>query len=519
MDHDTRRHFIGRVAFVGAGPGNPDLLTLRAARWLRQADVVVHDALVPRELLVAVGPATELVPVPRDGADPGEAAGHLVVQLAREGRTVVRLKGGDPAVFARMAEELRPLEEAGIPYEIVPGVTAALAAAAAAGIPLTSRAAASAVCLVTGHEADEKRSAIDFTALAAVPGTLAIYMGVEQVDKWSRGLLAAGKPGDTPVTIVSRCSWPDEQIAVTTLAECVADAQRQHWRSPAVAIVGAVARAAPPAPSSWQPLAGRRVLIPRPAGQGEEIAERIAEQGGTSVHIPAIRIAPPPSWDALDDALNHADTFDWIVFSSVHGVEAFLGRLAALSRDGRSLGSARLAAVGPATARALTAAGYACDCVPADFRAEGLVAALGGMGRGMRFLLCRADRGRDVLKRGLEAAGHHVTDVVAYRSMPVASLPEPMADLIATAPIDWITVTSPSVAEACHGLFGTRLADWRIASISPLTSAALDRLGLHTTAEAREATAAGIVAAMAAWELAHAAESSCRAGSLPADDR
>ncbi|NCA11178.1 uroporphyrinogen-III C-methyltransferase, partial [bacterium] len=234
----------GRVLFVGAGPGDPALLTLRALECLRQADVVVHDVLVPAAVLDAAGTHAERVPVPRapsDAADPGIAVGRLLVDLVRKHRVVVRLKGGDPGVFARLAEEQQPLLEAGVPWEIVPGVTAAMAAAAVAGVPLTSRAAASSVTLLTGHEADDKGSTLDFESLARLPGTLVVYMGVEQVATWSRALIKAGRRGDTPVTLVSRCSWPDQRTCFTTLADCGSELDRRGWTAPAIVIIGEVA--------------------------------------------------------------------------------------------------------------------------------------------------------------------------------------------------------------------------------------------------------------------------------------
>jgi uroporphyrinogen III methyltransferase/synthase len=510
MHEHSEKQAAGRIVFVGAGPGHPDLITVRAATWLRRADVVVHDALVSQEILDRIGPAARIVPALRDGEgsiDPGEAVGHLLVELAQAGTTVVRLKGGDPSVFARLAEELAPVRQAGVPFEIVPGVTAALAAAAAAGIPLTSRASASSATLITGHEADEKQPAGDVAAVARLPGTLIFYMGVEQVDKWSRELIDSGKSGDTPVTIVSRCSWADQQVAVTTLARCAADFDRHRWQAPAVAIVGEVSRGSDIPPSATRPLVGRRVVVPRPAGQGDEAASLITAAGGVPVAIPALRIEPPASWAAVDDALRQADGFDWIVFSSVNGVRAFGERMRAIGRDGRWLGTARLAAVGPSTAEALAAAGYRCDVVPAEFCAEGLSSALAGDGRRSRFLLLRADRGRDVLKRDLEAAGHEVTDVIAYRSAAVEGLDDRAVAALDAGPIDWIVVTSPAVAEACHRLFGGRLRAWRIATISPLTSAAVRSLGHTVATEAHEATARGLVQAMADWELAHAAQS------------
>jgi uroporphyrinogen III methyltransferase/synthase len=267
----------GRVSFVGAGPGAPDLLTLRAVERLRAADVIVHDALVPLRVLDEVNPAAERIPVAREQEtrpNPGLATGRLLATLAMQGRTVVRLKGGDPSVFARLTEELEPLREAGIQVDFVPGVTAALAAAAAAGVPLTSRDGASSLTIVTGREADEKADGIDFHSLAALSGTLAIYMGVEQAARWSRQLVAAGKSPDTPVTVVSRCSWPDQRVGITTLARCAADFLRHGWLSPAVVIVGAAGVV------EAGPLGGELVLVTRPMGQETEIVTAVRSAGG-----------------------------------------------------------------------------------------------------------------------------------------------------------------------------------------------------------------------------------------------
>jgi uroporphyrinogen III methyltransferase/synthase len=485
----------GRVVFVGAGPGAPDLLTLRALECLRAADVVVHDQLVPQAILSLAGPGAACVPVPRGGeANPGEAAGHLLVRLAREGRNVVRLKGGDPSVFARLVEELEPLREAGIAVEFVPGVTAALAAAAAAGVPLTSRSAASSITILTGHEADDKTSGIDYQDLAALPGTLAVYMGVEQMARWSADLLAAGKPAETPVTIVSRCSWADQRIATTTLARCAADAGRLGCQSPAVIIVGEAAQPlVPPGP-----LAGRCVLVTRPAGQGDELAAFVRAAGGNCLHLPLVRIEPPASWEALDAAIARADTYDWIVFASANGVRSFVERLRHAGRDARALGTARLAAIGPATSRELVSAGLQADLAPDTFSSEGLAEAFAAVPRGGRFLLVRADRGRDLLRQELSARGHTVDEVAAYRSVSVEPLdPETLA-AVDRAGIDWITITSSAIAEAAVRVFGDRLHRWRVASLSPITSATLARAGIRVEAEAAEATAAGLVAALVA---------------------
>jgi len=500
----------GKVLFVGAGPGDPGLLTVRALECLRRADVVVYDTLVPADVLNMAAPSAERLAVPRDGregdGDPGEATGRLLSQLAAAGRTVVRLKGGDPAIFGRLSEEMGPVWEAGIPVEIIPGVTAAAAAAAAAGIPLTSRAAASSLTILTGHEAADKREGIDFRQLAALPGTLAIYMGVEQVERWSSGLLSAGKPADTPVTIVSHCSWPDQRIAVSTLARCAADFERHNWPSPAVVIVGEVAQPIDGASilADRGPLAGRRILNTRPLGQGDDLDALVRAAGGSSLHVPAIRIGAPESWQPLDEAVRQADTFDWIVFASANGVRGFVDRLQEAGLDGRALGTARLAAIGPATREALEHAGFACDLTPTLFRSEGITAALVQSPRPSRFLLVRANRGRDVMRREFEAAGHAVREVTAYSSEPIDSLDAAIVAAIDQIPVDWITITSSLIAESSVQLFGPWIGRWRVASLSPITSATLRRHGIEPTVEASAAVTESLIAAMADWEVAHA---------------
>jgi uroporphyrinogen III methyltransferase/synthase len=504
------------VVFVGAGPGAADLLTFRAAEYLRRADVVVHDRLVPSNILDTLDPGVERIAVPDvvpSGATRGESIGRLLESQAREGRLVVRLKGGDAGVFARLAEELEPLRIAGIPVEFVPGVTAALAAAAAAGVPLTSRAAASSLTLVTGHEADDKETACDFRSLATLPGTIAIYMGVEQAAHWSGALLAAGMPATTPVTIVSRCSWPDQRIATTTLDRCASDIVHHAWRPPAMILVGAAAQAVP-----HGPLVGRVVLATRPAGQADELAGLVRAAGGSCLHVPLVAIQPPESWAPLDAALTRADSYDWIVLASVNGVRSFIGRLRALGRDGRSLGTARLAAVGPATVRELAAAGLIADLAPETFSSEGLVAAFAGLPAGSRFLLVRAARGREVLRQELEAHGHVVDEVAAYRSCPVERLTSEELAALDESGIDWLVVTSPLIADTAVAVFGDRLHRWRIASLSPVTTAALRRHGLAPHAEADTATMAGILAAITAAEAevpASSADSTQASASSP----
>jgi uroporphyrinogen III methyltransferase/synthase len=486
------------VVFVGAGPGAADLLTRRAVDRLTRAEVVVHDQLVHPEVLALVPATADMICVDRRDvadADPGRTTGALLVQLAAAGRQVVRLKGGDPTVFARLAEEIEPVRQAGLAIEIVPGITAALAAAAAAGVPLTSRDAASSLTFVTGHPARGKAEPCDLTELAAVPGTIVVYMGVEQIASWSQRLVDAGRSGDTPVTLVSRCGWPDQRIASTTLAACAADADRHGWRSPAVLLVGS-AVAAP----ARGPLANQLVIVTRPAGQEGEITSLVRAAGGECLHVPVIRIAPPSDTGPIDAAMHQLGGYDWIVFTSTNGVKGFLDRMRFAGLDGRALGTARLAAIGPATRRSLEAAGYVCDMTAGSFRSEGLADVLADQPRGSRFLLVRAARGREVLRQSLEAAGHVVDEVVAYQSVPVDDIDGSTQHILLTASSPWLTVTSGAIAEAAMRLFARWIRTWRIASLSPVTSTALRRFGLEPTVEAPEATSESLVAAIVAHE-------------------
>jgi uroporphyrinogen III methyltransferase/synthase len=491
---------LGRVYLVGAGPGDPGLITLRGVECLGRADLVLYDYLVNARLLSHVRPGAETVCLGRHGQDrilPQDEVNRRLVAAALAGRTVVRLKAGDPAVFARLAEELQALKAAGIPYEIVPGITAALAAGSHAGISLTQRRDASAVALVTGHEDDAKNGpSLDYGQLARFPGTLVFYMGVTTARRWAGELVAAGKPPQTPVAVVRHCSWPDQALLRSTLG-CVADdLVARRVRPPAIIIVGEVAADADG--RSWfteRPLFGKRVLVTRPADQAEELAGPLAELGADVRFQPAITIGPPADWEPLDRALAELDRFDWVVLSSANGARAFLDRLCRDGRDLRRLGGVRLAAIGPATAAELARWRLAADLTPEEeFRAEALADALVERDPGRRFLLVRASRGREVLAERLRACGAAVEQVVAYRSDDVAVADGAIRAQLADGKIDFVTVTSSAIARSLAALFGPLLHRARLVSISPVTSATIRELGFEPAAEASTYTMPGIVA-------------------------
>jgi len=494
------QHSPGRVYLVGAGPGDPDLVTLRGAALLAQADVVLFDYLVNPAVMRYARPDARQVCLGKHGGGrmlSQDEVNREMIEAAQAGNMVVRLKGGDPAIFGRGAEEAEALVAAGIPFEIVPGVTAALAAGSYAGIPVTHRQMASAVAFVTGHECDHKDARIDWAPLASFPGTLVFYMGVTTVREWTDALLAAGKPADTPVAVVRRCSWPDQMTLKTTLGNLADEVQQRRLRPPAVTIVGEVVNLA--SQLNWfekRPLFGQRVMVTRPRHQAHVLDSLLTELGADVVLQPAIEIEPPPSWEPVDRAIEQLERFNWIVFSSANGVNYFLERLLQQT-DLRRLGHVRFAAVGPGTAEALAAYHLNADVVPEEYRAEALAAALAEPARqGQSFLLIRASRGREVLADELRAAGGTVEQVVCYFSRDVTQPDEDVAAAIGEGRIQWVTVTSSAIARSLHALFGDALKQTQLASISPVTSATLRELGLEPAAEATVYTMHGLANAI-----------------------
>lgn len=502
-DHSTPSEvapIAGRVYLVGAGPGDPGLITWRGVECLRRADVVLYDYLVNPRILDHTPPTATAVCLGRHGhgrlMSQAEVNERLVSE-ARLGKTVIRLKGGDPAIFARAAEEIEALTAAGIPFEIVPGITAALAAGSYAGVPITHRDLASAVALVTGHESDKEELALDYHELARFPGTLVFYMGVTSAPFWTGVLIDAGKDAGTPTAIVRRCSWPDQQTIRCTLGEVAPRLAAERMRPPVMVIVGAVAGLEPTI--DWftsRPLFGTKILLTRPSHQLEPLRRAFEELGAETLAQPAIEISPPDDWSPVDAALSRLAEFDWLIFSSANGVRFFLQRLLDQGGDLRRLGKVRLAAIGPGTADELAHWHLKADVVPDEFRAEGLAEALAADASGRRCLLIRASRGREVLAEQLTCAGAEVEQIVAYRSRDVAVADAEIARLLAAGHIDWTTVTSSAIARSLAAMFGDDLRRARLVSISPVTSATLRQLGFEPAAEAAQYTMAGVVEAV-----------------------
>jgi len=469
---------------VGAGPGDPGLLTARALELIAQADVILHDRLIPAEALACARPDAEVVDVGKVGGGeqtPQEQTTRLLVEHARAGRTVVRLKGGDPFVFGRGGEEAAALRDAGCAFEVVPGVTAGVAAAAYAGIPVTHRGLASGVAFVTGHEDPGKEeTAIDWAALAAFPGTLVFYMGVRQLARIAEQLVAHGRDRDEPAAVVERGTLPDQRTVRTTLG-ALGEAEA---RAPAVTIVGPVA--ALHDQLAWfasGPLAGVSVAVTRARAQASGLAARLRALGAAVIEAPAIRIEP------LEVDLPDLRDYDLLVLTSPNGVEELFRHV----RDARALAGPAIAVIGPGTAAALSAHGVEADVVPSRAVGEGLVEALAGRSYS-RVLVARAEEARDVVPDALRAAGAYVDVLALYRTV-AERLPESARSRALGA--DWATFTSASSVRNFHAAAGT-LDGPLLASIGPVTSAALRELGYEPDLEASDHTPDGLVAALAA---------------------
>ena len=494
---------VGCVYLVGAGPGDPGLITMRGGALLRRADVVLYDFLVNPLILQFVQGDTETICLGRHGKGrllSQKEINQKMIDFAVAGKIVVRLKAGDPAVFARVAEETDALDAAGVLWEIVPGITASFAAPSYAGISVTNRDHASAVAMVTGQEKDSgEGSKLDYAALAAFPGTLIFYMGVTTAPQWTQKLIEAGRDRKAAATIIHRCSWNDQQVISCRLESVAEELVRRQMRPPAVIVIGNTSAASPAV--SWferKPLIGQTILITRPHQQSYEMCRALTELGAGCLIQPAIEIAPPQDWTPVDAALKSLEEYDWLVFSSANGVRAFLDRLCLLHGDLRRLGGIRLAAIGPSTAEALSKYYLSADIVPAEYRAEALAGKLAGKAKGQRFLLARASRGREILAEQLSAAGGKVNQIVLYESRDVLAPDPNVAAALAEDQIDWMTVTSSSIARSLVNLFGEQLRKVRLASISPVTSQVLQECGHKPAVEAKDYTTAGLTAAIRA---------------------
>jgi uroporphyrinogen III methyltransferase / synthase len=492
---------LGIVYLVGAGPGDPGLMTIRSLDLIVAADVIVHDRLIPRDALVAARPDAEILYV---GKEPGDASvaqdeiEKLLIDRAREGKIVVRLKGGDPFVFGRGGEEAEALAAAGIPFEVVPGITAGVAAPAYAGIPVTHRDDASAVAFVTGHEDPEKEdSALDYEALARFPGTLVFYMGVKALPRIAERLIASGRDPSEPAAVVERGTLPGQRTVSGTLEGIAGAVEEAGIQAPAVAVVGPVAaRRERIAWLEGRPLHGKRIVVTRARAQASELARRLDALGAEPIELPAIRIEPRIDSDEVLRAVESLHAYALVCLTSANGVHLLFEAMAAQGRDARALANASVAAIGSGTEVALAANGVIADIVPERFVAEELVAALDKLQlQGKPVLVARAAEAREVLPDALRKKGAEVDVVTLYET--VAEETDPDA-LERARDADFITFTSSSTVRnfvEAAGKNGVPDAA-RVVSIGPVTSEAVREAGLTVDVEAERHDIDGLVEAL-----------------------
>jgi uroporphyrinogen III methyltransferase/synthase len=492
----------GVVYLVGAGPGDPGLMTARSLELIASADAVFYDRLIPPGALDGARSDAELVYVgkqPGVPSVPQEEIGERLIEAARAGRSVVRLKGGDPFVFGRGGEEGEALREAGVEFEVVPGVTAGVAATAYAGIPVTHRDDASAVAFVTGHEDPLKEeSAIDWPALARFPGTLVFYMGVKRLGQNAASLIAAGRDPEEPAAAIERGTWPGQRTVSATLGTIADAVEREAVKAPALIVVGEVARRREQL--AWlerRPLHGRRVVVTRARAQASGLAATLRGLGAEVVELPAIRIEPRTDSDEVKRVAGGVGAYDLLCLTSPNGVRLIFEAMGAAGLDARALAGVTVAAIGPGTARALAERGVLADVVPERFVAEGLIEALEDEEvAGARVLVARAAEARDVLLDALRERGAEVDVVALYET--VREQPGE-AEIEQAQGADYVTFTSSSTVTNLTEALGDRFpTDARIVSIGPITSETIRARGLEVHVEAERHDIDGLLDALLA---------------------
>lgn len=484
----------GTVYLVGAGPGDPGLITVKGLEYLRKADVVIYDYLAGESLLDEAPASSEKIYVGKQAGShmlPQEEINALMIAMAREGKVVVRLKGGDPFVFGRGGEEALALVDAGILFEVVPGVTAGIAVPAYAGIPVTHRFLSSTLTLITGHEDPLKnRSEVDWKELATRAGTLVFYMGTRNLPFITEQLITNGRQSDTPIALIRWGTSPEQQTLVGTLADIAEKAAQANFQPPVLIVIGDVIRLRERL--NWyetKPLFGKRILITRSHEQASDLSRRLLELGAIPVECPAIRIEHPADWTPVDRAIADLPTYDWIIFTSANGVDKFLGRLFETGYDLRHLSRIRICTIGPATTDALRRYHLIPDLQPSQNTSAGIVDAFVASGNieNVRILLPRADIAPSDLPDALSALGAEVRCVTAYRT--VRPQPNEQAiNALSNGEIDVVTFTSSSTVRNLVGLLGVDdainlLNRMTIASIGPVTSKTLRELGIRVDVE------------------------------------
>jgi len=484
----------GFVYLVGAGPGDPGLITVRGKECISLADVIIYDYLASEQLLDFAPPHAELIYAGKIGGLHNHEQWQinaLLVEKALAGKIVTRLKGGDPFIFGRGGEECEALVTAGIPFEVVPGVTAGIGAAAYAGIPLTHRNVTTSVAFVTGHEnPDKEDSEIDWERLSLGSGTIVFYMGIKNLPQITRSLIEHGRSPQTPVALIRWGTRPQQQILEGTLADISELARKAAFKAPAITVVGEVVKLREKL--RWfdaRPLFGKGIMVTRAANQAGEFSRLLAAKGASVFECPTIKLTAPESWTELDAEIERLPSCDWLIFTSANAVSFFFERLSAKGLDSRALGGCSICAVGPKSAAALAVFGIKADMVPSDYKAEGVVAEFAGREmNGKRVLFPRADKARELIPQSLTEMGAIVAAPIAYRNTVADSLSNHVLLALEEQRIHCVTFTSSSTAENLAAMLGENrmlrlLQGVAVAAIGPITARTCRELGLKVDIE------------------------------------
>jgi len=495
----------GKVYLVGVGPGDPALITVKGLECLRNADVVIYDRLIDDSLLEEASASAGKIYVGKGRgchAMEQKDINLLLVSKAREGKAVVRLKGGDPFVLGRGGEEAEVLAANHVPFEIVPGVSSAYAVPAYAGIPVTHRGMASSFTVITGHEDSEKgKSNIEWDKLSTGSDTLVFLMGMENMAQIVNQLVQNGRLPSTPVAVISQGAAPKQRTIVGTLENIVAEAKKEDFEPPAVIVVGEVVKLREQI--RWfdnLPLFGKRILVTRAEHQAKELSQLLLSRGALPIQMPVIEISPPRSWRELDRAIRNLKSYGWIIFTSVNAVEVFWKRLYALGLDSRQLADAKIGAIGPATAGALEQRGICPDYLPKTYTSQGFIAGLKkGDITGCKVLLPRADIAGNELTDGLARLGAEVHQVTTYRTTTSTGPVSQAKQMLSRDDVDVITFTSASTVKGLLAILGQQwevIKKAKLACIGPITAVALTEKGLKADIVATEHTMSGLVATL-----------------------
>lgn len=496
----------GMVYLVGAGPGDYKLISIKAVEYIQEADTIVYDRLADDRLLAYARPDVELIYVGKASSAHTmrqEDINQLLVDKAKAGKKVVRLKGGDPFVFGRGGEEAIKLVENNLPFEIVPGITSAISVPAYAGIPVTHRGVATSFAVITGHEDPTKgESSMKWDKLATGVDTLVFLMGVENLPYITSRLIENGRPASTPAAVIRWGTKPEQEVLVTTVGQAAEDVAKQGIKPPAIFIVGDVVKLRQEL--AWfdqRPLFGKTVLVTRAREQASALTAKLEALGAQCIEAPAIKIVPPDSYAALDQAIQELGTYQWLILTSVNGVDYFFNRLSQAGGDARALAGIKIAAIGIQTAERLKSYGIRADIIPAEFRAEGIIEALTGkVEPGMKVLIPRALVARDILPEKLTEMGAVVDVVPAYQTVTAATDGSMIAAKIEAGKIDLITFTSSSTVTNLLNILGPQgaqlVSKTKTACIGPITAGTCLENGIKPDVIAEEFTISGLVAAI-----------------------